>query len=317
MQVDSDKDVENRLAREETGSLNAAGYAYILGDAALFASGMIAGRSKEALSGATYASGGLILARYGKEPAERRLERLNGKLREYFEREGVTIPQGELTHTARTSIVSRIEDFLYTYPSEVLNSVYAIGGFSLLRSGLQHQKTWDAASGALVTAGALAGLLIQEKKPDPNDRPTTPIGKAVEWVQEKPLRLSGALYMLNNVTLTASAMQEMHSNPAQKSYLFKFLTAASFIVANSFLSVSSKDSDKDANSQEQKDFMTVLARRAASVIAAQPKALQEEVITQTAGYLSAQPELNLSANQIADALRGQIAALHPPQSRGL
>lgn len=308
--------------REERSTLNAAGYGYMVGDASLFASGMLAGRHKEALSGATYAAGGLVLARYGKEPAERKLERLTAKLHDYFVQEGIAIPQGAAlnaqTLAQHGGILHRIEDFLYAHPSEVLNTIYAIGATSMIQSGIQHNKKWDLASGALIAAGALSGLLIKEKAPDTNHRATDPIGKAVEWVQEKPLRLSGGLYMANNVALTMSAINEMRSNPSQKSYLFKFLTAASFIVANSFLTLSSKDPHSEAGEKaHQREALHTLASRAARVIAAQPEGLREAVVQHTSGYLAAQPELGMSAKEIATQLHAELAKVAAPPSRGL
>ncbi len=119
-------------------SLRAAGYSYLVGDAALFASGMMSGRKHEALSGAVYTAGGLVLARYGKENAERRLHTMQGRLKEYFDNEHIQIPKASelnsITLKSEGSIIDRIEDFMYAYPSQILTS------FGILKSESLNSK---------------------------------------------------------------------------------------------------------------------------------------------------------------------------------
>jgi len=309
-------DSDNYFKQE---SLRASGYSYLVGDAALFASGMMSGRGHEALTGVMYTAGSLVLARYGKENAERRLHTMQGRLREYFANENIPIPQASDLNAAQLksegSVIDRIEDFMYTYPSQIFNTMNVLGGFSLLRSGMKHNKGWDSASGALVVAGGLAGLLIPEKHPEPDHKSTSVIGKAWEWVQEKPLRASGYLYMATKPALVASALQERSDNPQQKSYLFKLLTAASYMVADGLLSISSKDSvsyiDKDDNAKALQKLETTAAR----VIAAQPEELRMQIIQQTSGFLAGQPDIKLSAAQIASDLTERIKELSSDKNK--
>lgn len=307
---------DNYLKRE---SLRASGYSYLVGDAALFASGMMSGRKHEALTGAMYTAGSLVLIRYGKENAERRLHTMQGRLREYFANENIPIPQAsELNSVAlkgEGSVIDLIEDFMYEYPSQIFNTMNVLGGFSLLRSGMKHSKGWDSASGALVVAGGLAGLLITEKHPSSNHHATSGLGKAWELVQEKPLKVSGYLYMATKPALVVSALQERSDNPQQKSYLFKLLAAAIYMVADGLLSISSKDSvsyiEKDDNAKAMQKLETTAAR----VIAAQPEGLKLYILQQTAGFLAAQTDIKLSATQIASDLTERIKELSSPQNK--
>lgn len=307
---------DNFLKQE---SLRAAGYSYLVGDAALFASGMMSGRGHEALSGAAYTAGGVVLARYGRENAERRLQTLQGKLKEYFANEHIAIPKeselNTITLKGEGGIIDRIEDFMYTNPSQVVNTIYALGSFSMIRSGIKHGKGRDTASGALIAAGALAGLLIPEKQPDSDHRAEGIFGKAWEWVQEKPLRASGYLYMGSNAALVSSALEERSINPQQKSYLFKFLTAACYMVANGLLSISSKDSVSHIDKDDHAKAMEKLETTAARVISAQPQELKEHVIQQTSEFLAAQPDIKLSAKQIASDLTERIKELSTTQNK--
>lgn len=299
-------------------SLKAAGYAYLVGDAALFASGVMAGRYKEAATGAIWAAGGLACARYGNPNADAQYKLLSHKLGDYLHAQGVVIPNTPDTNwlAQEGGVIEKAEAFLYRYPSQILNGIFAASGLLLVNSGIQHNKKWDTAAGALVVAGGLAGLLIPEKKPDPNHPPESALEKTWAWVQEKPLRVTGALYTLNNAAMAMSAIDEVRNNPGQKSYLFKFLTAASYVFANSMLALSKKDGGgKEAHSRAA---MQKLADASAHVIASQPKPLQEEVLQHISGFLAAQPHSNMSAHDIAQLLHEKLAATPViANSRGL
>lgn len=287
-------------------SLKAAGVAYLLGDAALFASGAMAGRYKEASSGLLWGIGGLVCAKYANPSAEKQLKLLSSRLSHYLRRQGIEIPHTPDTETLaqKDGIIDHVEAFLYQYPSQVLNATYAVGAAQLIRSGLQHGKHWDAASGALVAAGALSGLLVQEKKPDPDHPPKTAFSKAMTWLQEKPLRISGGLYALNNVALIMSALKERRTNPAMKSYWFKFLTAASYIFGNTMLALSSKENG--GSEKDTKEAMDKLATAAAHVIAAQAPEVQEGLVSHIAGYLASQPSVGMKADEINTLLHDKL-----------
>ena len=294
-------------------SLKATGYAYLIGDAGLFASGMLSKRYKEASSGLLWAAGGLACAKYANPDAEKQFELLGDRLAQYLKKQGVPIPDDPTTEvlTRERGVVDHIEAFLHQYPSQVLNATFAIGATQLLRSGLQHNKPWDTASGALVAAGALAGLLIQEKKPDPDHHLVGAFEKAKAWIQEKPLRVPGILYGLNNITLITSAVTEAKSNPAQKSYMFKFLTAASYIFANTMLSMSSKKQEGGQHDVA----MDKLAKVSARVVAAQAPEVQEALVQHISSFLSCQPDVSLKTHEISDLLHQKLKEVSRPQPK--
>jgi hypothetical protein len=301
---------DSKAPTTQDAPLKLAGYGYLLGDAALFASGMASGHHKEAATGLIWTTGALTLARYGKPDQEHQLQEFNQQLREHFERENVAIPLGSNLSSAELSkhggVVHTIENFLHKYPSQTLNAIYALGSVQLIRSGVQHGKHWDVASGALVAGGALAGLLIPQQKPDPDHPPQGTMAKAWSWIQEKPLRLSSGLYMANNVTLAMSAMRERQQNPAQKSYMFKFLTVASYVVANGLLAMSSKE---DQTLAADPVLQQKLEDTAAAVIAAQPPQVQQAILKNTSAYLAQQ--LKLPTSHIEQQLTARVALAAP------
>lgn len=297
--------------RIKESSLKYAGYGYLIGDAALFAHGMINHRPDRAFTGLAWGVGGLVPALYGKEPAERQLKRLSHQLGDFLSSQSVTIPRDSelfakhLRHSPST--FDKIEDFLYAHPSELLNTAYAIGGTTLIHSGLSKPKPdpAEAASGALVTAGGLAGWLLPERKVD-ESKPASANGGLWEWMTEKPLRVSGLLYSLNNVTLLTSAFNERAANPANTSYYLKFLTAATYVVANNLLALSSKD---QAIQGHDTQALETLERLAAQVIAAQPTEVQEGLIGRVSEFLATRPELASDAATLNTQLHQQIAKL--------
>ncbi len=298
-------------------SLKAAGYAYLVGDASLFTSGMMAGRHKEAASGLLWGVGGLVCAKYANPSAEKQLKLLGSRLGDYLRKEGVEIPvNAEVKDLLKPGgVIDTVESFLYKYPSQVLNATYAVGAGTMVRSGLQHNKKWDIASGALIAAGALSGLLIHEKAPDPENPPKTAFAKAASWLQEKPLRISGGFFAVNNAALIMSALNERKENPAQKSYMFKFLTAASYIFGNSMLAMSSKENK--GNKEHCDEALEKLSTASAQIIAAQPKEVQDGLVQHIAAFLSAQPEVTEKADSIAAMLQQKLSGVHAaPQQSG-
>ncbi len=289
-------------------SLRTAGWSYLVGDAALIAAGLLKGDWHEAATGAWWGLGGAAAARYGNPNADKQLELLGRKLGDHLRDIGVTIPDNPTTHALAKpgGFIDKVESFLYTYPSQMLNAVYMLGSADLIRSGFKHDNPWNKASGALVISGALAGLLVPEKKPDPTHPPEGMIGKAVAWLQEKPLRLSGAFYMANNFTTAMSGVNDWNRNN-KKSALLKFLTSATYIFANYMLSQSSKE--QEDNKKENHEALERIGVMAARVIAAQPKELQEALVEDISRFLSKQPQSAPQATEIASMLHDKLSQL--------
>lgn len=305
-------------------TLKTAGYAYLVGDAAIVASGLLDKDYKRAFVGGAWGVGGLAAARYGNPSQEKQLELLCNRVGEYFRKQGVEIPKNPTTADLckEGGIVSHLENFLYQHPSEVLNGVYALGATQLVASGAARFSKasaitprtpsaiadrgvarMDIASGVLIGAGALAGLLIPEKKPDPENPPKGFVEKAVSWIQEKPLRLSGIMYHANNAAMLGGAISEYRKGTG-KGYMWRFLTAGSYIFANTMLALSSR-----SNTSESSHITEQIAERCAQVIAAQPQATQDALVQQISGYLAAQPEVDKKPDEIAAMLKGKLAAV--------
>ncbi len=291
--------------RLKDNSLRIAGLSYLAGDVAIAIAKHQEGDKHGVGGAAIWAAGGLAALAFGNPSAEKQLRFLEERLGQYLKKQSVTIPKNPSTKelTKQHGIIHHIQSFLYANPSEMLNSFYALGGALTLVGGIKKRETTDIASGILITAGALAGLLIQEKQPDADHPASGMLGKLWETAQQKPLRVSGAFYLANNVPLILGAYTKQKAG--EKSYVARYLTAASYVFANTLLTMSSRDSS-GAGDDGKEAILSALAETAASVINAQPREVQEALIHNVSGFISSQPEIKKSAADIAKLLHQKL-----------
>ena len=111
-----------------------------------------------------------------------------------------------------------------------------------------------------------------------------------------------------------SGIKEYKANPANKSYMFKFLTAASYMLGNTLLCMSSKD---NAGSQQQVDeALDKLATASAQIIAAQAPEMRQSLLQHMAGFLASQPEVTLKAPDIEALMQKKMQSLTMPTQSG-
>jgi len=312
-------DDQSILEQAQRMSLKAAGYLYLVGDAALYASGRMSGRNKEAAAGLIYSIGGVAPALFANDSTEHKLQQLYRKLGHHLQQNGAVLPSDSPVTTATLAssggVLETAQDFLYRYPSQILNAVYAVGGTQLLRSGLQHHKRGDAAAGALVTAGGLAGLLIPEEPPEETGKPPANFFESPwQWMKEKPLRVSGLLYQANNVMLGASVFDEYRrAQPGDHSWVAKLGTVGCYFLANTLLTMSSKDyALENEQGRPDREAMEALESVSAHIVAAQPPERQAAIIQEISGYLSGQSEVKIHAGDLAKAIEERVRTLTAP-----
>lgn len=227
-------------------ALTYAGYSYLIADGALAAHGLLNKRPDRAFTGLSWATGGLAAALYGQMPPEIRERQVAYDLADFLQNEGITIPAQSALHRRhlhdRTHLNTRAEQFLYRYPSQILNGIFLAGGMTLLRSGMRQKipDPWEAASGILVSSGAAAGLLLPEK---PADEPSQAATLSPQWFLDKPLRISATLYTLHDLALLKSALRERSNPGRQRAYQLKIASALSYLVGQGFLAFASKSSE--------------------------------------------------------------------------
>jgi len=94
--------------------------------------------------------------------------------------------------------------------------------------------------------------------------------------------------------------------------MFKLFTAATFMVANTLLSMSSKDAHSGEGSEVD---TSILAKSAATLIARQPKDIQHDLIQRVSGYLATEETIEMTSEEIASKLTQAIDAHRPDKSK--
>ncbi len=293
-------------------SLELSGWSYIVGDVSLLASGIMSGRSKEIASGLFYTAGGAILARYGNVKTEHHLKEVAEITGEYLQKQAMELPEDcglfSIMKEKKDGVLPTIDRFLTRYPSQATIGIYSLGSISMLQSGLKHGKFLDVGYGGVATAANAAAILLPEKcKRDQHEVPASgsPVNQWWNWMQEKPLRMVGAAYMVGAGLLGMSAYREYKDNPKQRSYIFKFVTAASYLIGDALIAISSKE-HTNADGTFDKDEQRRIEALVAEAISRQPKELQMPLLHNVAGFLADQKEMSGTSMSIAKSLEEQL-----------
>lgn len=319
--------------QENDVKLRLAGVSYMLGDAAMATAGHIRGKSDVVSGAATWFAGGVGAALYGNPDKDMQLRILANRLERHLDQKGIRIPadtkeRSELLKDR--NFWDSFNEFMFEHPSEVLNGAYALGAGMLLHDGIKDiggknlsvlpkgfskealgKVSTNFWMGAIIMAGALAGLLIKE---DPNAQEKAKNGnivdKAVAFVTEKPLRVSGALYTVNNGFLALQLAQDWNARSTTygakniKPHYFSALQLACYLFSNAMLLMSPRDQvSKGGFSTED---VAKLEEAAAQIIMAQPRETQEMLVKDMSVFMSQQAGVNQSAEQIEAQLKSRL-----------
>lgn len=336
---------EKRSLKER--SLKLAGWSYAFGDIAMVIAGVTrklpevrAGKAKlsevamgSAGGGASWLIGGIGAGYYGNPKVETQLQIQAQKLEHYLNKKGIKIPDDAREQSKllkKHSFWKNVELFLYEHPSEILNSMYAVGAGMLLREGgmeiANGAKKWhptgfsvkgvEAMSstfwiGAVVMVGALVGLFVKE---DPEARKKAEsqgfIGKTIAFIKEKPLRFSAGAYFLNNGFLALRARQDFvdrgtgFNSQTFKPHYFSTTQLALYLFGNSMLMMSNRDQISKGGFKPTE--LAELEKAAACVIAAQPKETQAAMLTDLSNYLAKEKGINIDPATMATHLATKV-----------
>lgn len=293
----------------QKNTLKAAGFSFLVADLSLLAYGWIT-RSDEMGAAAIFGlTEGFVGARYGNPKVEKQLKQVERHLGEYLREQGVEIPSNPSMEslTKKGGVIDHVEDFLYKYPTQIMNICYAMIGLSFGNDGRKKYKAGkpDAVSmmvsGALLISGALGGLLIKEKKFD-KDHP--PHG-LVERIQKNPLYFTGTMLNLNTASQAVAAYLDHKKNPSDKMYMLRYFYVAAFALGNTLLGFSS--TKEGGGSKLDEEAKKSLAETSARIIAAQPPEVQKNLLEHISGYLASQPYVHMKADEISAMLSAKLA----------
>lgn len=315
------------------------GIGYLIGDAAIAANGILGMRAerkagdleavkeykKELATGLLWGAGGAAMGLYGNRPLEKQMEALEQRLASHFADQGITLSEELLLKAKKENdkgFFAKFEDFLYKYPTEVLNAIYTVGAGLLISQGLNQEiaplkkllatennrsvKLGDIkhistlGMGVTIMAGALSGLLIKHKSKE--QIAEEGIGAFRGAFHQNASRINGGFYLANNgFTINGIFKNKRTYHNASRyeqdfltrnMYALRIVTAGTYIGSNILLAGGS-DADK-AEAERAEGAKEEILRGCAQIINAQDPKLRDALIEDTAKYLCDQKELGFS-----------------------
>ena len=321
-------------------TLKAAGVGYIVGDTAMAVAGGLRGKVgwRESVGGAlTWLIGGVAAANYCIPNVQHQLEIQSSKLEAHLKKNGITIPEDARAQSEllkNKTVWDHVQQFMYEHPSEMLNTMYALGAGMLIHGAIKNDfakldKTLlphglNAAAfenistqfwiGAVVATGAAIGLFVKE---DPHAREKKDQGgfidHAIAYVKEKPLRASAALYTVNNGFLAMKAWQDYIARDVTygaqhfKPHYASGLQLAAYLLSNALLFSSSRSQITQQGFGEQD--MAKLENAAAAAIAAQSPQTQQALLAEVSEFMATQKGVTMPAEEIAAHLALRVTEL--------
>lgn len=305
------------------------GYGYLIGDAAIFANGMLNARAQNALGntdiakrrmneawmGLGWAVGGVAMGVFGNRPLDKSMVALEDRLAAHFAEKGLVLSEELLLRAKKEKdkgFFGHLGDFCYKYPTEILNAIYGVLALTLVNNGYKDEyltlkdkgpvgikdifKMPDFGMGITIVAGALAGLLIKHKSQEQIEEEG--LGSFRATIHKNASVFNGGLYLANNAFTISGAIKnkEAYKDSAdaitRNMYLLRVVTAASYIGSNLLLAGGSS-AEKTAAARADAGKQEILAG-CVQIINAQPPELREKLIDETAKYLCQQRELGFS-----------------------
>ncbi len=198
----------------------------------------------------------------------------------------------------------------------------------------RRSESIDIGLGATTALATFAGIVIKEKRPVEGQKKREGLAGVWDWVQEKPLRVTGYGLMLSTLFHTVATVDKWSPTHSEKKVLgklsrgetltkeaetilkdFKFrhktlIGRGVFIAANVLAEVLMVLSSKGhGEGVRNADVDESVVATTAEYIAKQNPATQDQLIERLAGYMSAPDVLAMKAEVIAENLRTQVAAL--------
>lgn len=356
-------------------SVNISGIFAIMGHCSVAAAGILERDYKRVSSAALYATATSTYAIYGAGKGKDEYTQLADDMREQLKLQGVEIPDDALSNPAslakKGGVIETLFGFVKKHPLQTAMALDLSGNANMLRSGLGEGRnglgrTLDATMA--LTAG-LAIMLVPEKRknaaktkgyiwPGAQDEhfkaPKAPEHKgslparAFGWVQEKPMRFAGRLYLCGNASqfLNMYLTRKKHSvalagldargqeidsrisvegltpelAAAQQSYGEDYQNAlrssksgpATLISACSYLMASffMQMSSKTASTDySEQEILDKLCAHSANILAAQPQEARGEAIAKVAHYIEKQPNITIEKAALTQMINDKIEAL--------
>lgn len=285
--------------------------------------------------GFLWSIGGWFLAAFGKQPVEKQADLIEERVLNFLNKEGVAL-DSERKQKAEAyehrSVKKRIQEFVYNYPIEIMNTFYgAVAAYTLVFRGFMLGRETEGANigkfkgrhkiraGTLIVLGAIASF-IREKGPieiEKEGKPDTLVGKGVQFVQSRPLGLASMIYMGNNYFLTRDAIRDYQLSSDtrdikfnNKNYIFEGSAVLAYVASNLIVGTGSKKAT--GSKEEHEESRQAIIQMTAEILSKESPDRQQTIAVKLAEYLVKQRELRFEDYKpVVEELAQQIIETIP------
>lgn len=336
VQTQGDEQPQSLIDKIKNRTLQISGGFYLVGDANFIRYGWKNASKEDMMGGVLYMLGTLSLLAFGRnDQSDLQVADYGKKLEKFLIKENVRIPQACALHKItddHQGTGQHAYDWMRSHPAELFNYIYIGAGAMLAAAAVKHKvmpivnghvpatsgkvasAALDVGLGLTTASSALIGNLIEEKHRDPDDPlPKGMIERTLNWVQEKPLRVTGYGMMLSTLCHgTATAIDYAHAvrtNDIQAKGAIpnRAMFVATNLVAEALIALSSKGHGHGVTSDDSvKESVMAMA---AETIVKQPEADRAMLIDHVASFLEKPTVLATSKDEVVAKLNEQVTAL--------
>lgn len=299
--------------------------------------------------GAAFALGDILMTFYGHKKGDEQLQAASNSLSQHLQNKGIKIPQGAALNPDtlhQSGAVREVNNWIRHHIIHIKSLTEMGGGLYTIHSGSKPDEYGRVnkdkiKAGYLITAGWLATLLLDKSHRPPlleGDKDSSDKGiidKVADnprgWVA-RPLAMANNIYNLrgalhpklgerHRAKLYAATTAYKHSvnpTPANKKemerayakmgdYKWNVISACSFLVAHTLFGMSG--SKRPEETKDDKEVMQDLVLVSANMLAGQPEHIRKSAVGETAEYISKQPHVALSKEQVEEAINEKINTL--------
>ncbi|MEQ1704448.1 MAG: hypothetical protein ABL867_00575 [Rickettsiales bacterium] len=321
-QITEDKKDNSKLwDKVKKRSLFLSGVTYLVGDYSFIKYGLKDENNKlKIAAGFAYFGGtlsSLLFAR--KDSPDLQIKEIAGKMAKHMQEQNINLPDdcslNSITQDKHKSKIKTADDLFRRYPAELMNTFFAIAGACIAAAALKETKSpdrnklsaWlDVGLGSMTMASATFGNLVEEKVHDPDIPRKQGLPGIWEWIQERPLAVTGVGYMVSTMLHVASTTIDMKGSEGarREAVSWRALFVASALISEALVAISSKGHGKGVVSDKSVDNSVISL--SAELIAKQPPAQHEYLIDYMSGFLGRDDVLAKKDTEVKDLLRAQV-----------
>lgn len=181
---------------------------------------------------------------------------------------------------------------------------------TLAHKNLQRENWLNLGVGGFTVGSGLFGTLVKEKAPDPDAPKKHGLGAVWEWVQERPLAITGVGLMVSTFlhAISTGVAMKGHDSEHKQAVPMRASFVISALIAEILVAISSKGHGSGVKSDDSVENSAISI--GAELIAKQPDYRQDYLIKHMAMFLGRQDVLAMGTAEVTRRLRAEVRAMH-------